>query len=65
MRSPESRDAANAVDGNTQAIRDQAAALAAGQKSLSDYIGKMDQMINQGVVSLVRKTRGRVRCPPG
>lgn len=52
------RDAANAVDGNTQAIRDQAAALAAGQKSLSDYIGKMDQMINQGVVSIVRKTKG-------
>lgn len=51
-------DAANAVDDNTKAIRDQAAALAQGQKALSDYIGKMDQMINQGVVSLVRKTKG-------
>mgnify|MGYP001027102635 CR=1 FL=1 len=52
------RGAEASVDSNTKAIRDQAAALAQGQKALSDYIGKMDQMINQGVVSLVRKTKG-------
>lgn len=52
------QNAEAATDGNTRAIRDQASALAAGQKALSDYIGKMDQIINQGVVSLVRKTKG-------
>lgn len=51
-------DAANAVDGTSQAIRNQNAELQAGQAALSKYVGDLAGQVEKANVSLIRKTKG-------
>lgn len=51
-------NAAVAVDDTTDALRAQERALAAGQKSLNDFIGKLQSGLDSRIISNVRKTQG-------
>lgn len=51
-------DAANAVDGTSQALRNQQAELQAGQAALTKYVADLSGQVEKANISLIRKTKG-------
>lgn len=52
------RNAAVAVDGTTTALRQQEAALQAGQTALTKYVADLNGNVQKANISLIRKTKG-------
>ncbi|WWO60448.1 tail tip protein [Stenotrophomonas phage SOVA965] len=52
------KDAANAVDGTSQSLRNQQAELQAGQAALTKYVADLAGQVEKANISLIRKTKG-------
>lgn len=52
------KEAANAVDGTSQSLRNQQAELQAGQAALTKYVADLSGQVEKANISLIRKTKG-------
>ena len=52
------KEAANAVDGTSQSLRNQQAELQAGQAALTKYLADLAGQVEKANISLIRKTKG-------
>ena len=52
------KEAANAVDGTSQSLRNQQAELQAGQAALTKYVADLAGQVEKANISLIRKTKG-------